>query len=116
MKLMMIIVLAERFIKYTAHQDVSIPPRSSIYFEDLPRRSIEYFRIHQETLRRGGQEIIQNMKLMMPFVLAKRSIKYSCYDVSIPPRSSIYFEDLPRREYFDQETPRRGGQEIIKNI
>ena len=41
-------------LNIAAHQDVSIPPRSSIYFEDSHRRSIEYFRIHQETLRRGG--------------------------------------------------------------
>ena len=40
------IVLAKRS-NIAAHQDVSIPPRSSIYFEDPPRRLIEYFRIHK---------------------------------------------------------------------
>ena len=48
-------------LNIAAHQDVSISPCSSIYFEDSPRHSIEYFRSHQETLRRGGQEIIQNI-------------------------------------------------------
>ena len=72
----------------------------SIYFEDPPRRSIEYFRIHQETLRRGGQEIIQNIwswwcQLFWRNVLINIAAHQ---DVSIP----IYFEDPPRRsiEYF----------------
>ena len=37
----------ETSLYIVAHQDVSIPPRSSIYFEDPPRRSIEYFKLGQ---------------------------------------------------------------------
>ena len=38
------VVLAKRHILNSAdHQDVSLTPRSSIYFEDPPRLSIKYF-------------------------------------------------------------------------
>ena len=56
-----------------------IPPRSSIDFEDSPRRSIEYFRIHQENATAGrARNFSEHIKLMLPIALAKRSIKYSC--------------------------------------
>ena len=64
-------------------------------------RSIEYFRIHQETLRRGGQEIIQNIwswwcqLFWWNFLLNIAAHQ----DVKIPPRSSIYFEELIVRKF-----------------